>query len=232
MLQHTVLMIILLCIFLPTAIIANDKFEQIQCGSNIASQIIGSVSHDYLLNLSILSPQDNNLTLLDIEIIASPSIPIEIYFTNATIYKSCVKQCYVNQIATHQDYIIRLNKYLQDKQIINYTLSISCSKPYITTSIYTSNIVSTFAQITEFDYSVSFNQQLTFQNRGNILSFGVSILIVLVFITLGLFQHYNSDRPELLFLARKSNAPYYLCSIATLLFSIIMCSTRYTAANL
>eukprot|EP01084_Bolivina_argentea_P247254 413695_1 len=146
----------------------NDNILQIQCDTTIASQITSVSLHDYQFNLSTLPHKYSNMSSLYVTIFISPSMPIEIYFANATIYRSCIKQCYLNHMPTHQDYIFRLNKYIIDNQAINYTLTIHCNKSYITTTIYTTNIISTVLKLTEFDYSVSFNQQLTFGNRGKI----------------------------------------------------------------
>ena len=178
---------------------------------------------DYLFNLSTVSSQFSNLPSVDVEIAVNPAIPIEIYYVNATVFTSCFRDCYIKSIPISFDYILRIDKYLINDQSFNYTLSIQCYKPIQTTTMYATSSTT----LKKIDYSVSFNQQLTFGNRGNILSFGVSTLIALFFITMGLFIHRQSNRIELRFLARRSNSYFYICSIVTLLTNIIMCSTSY-----
>eukprot|EP01084_Bolivina_argentea_P173069 299753_1 len=211
---RTLRMLMSFCIFHSAIVTA--KLNQVQCGSNITSQMSSAITHDYELNLSTLSSRYKHL---DVEFITFPPIPIDIYFANTTMYKSCTKQCYISQITTDQNYIIRLSKYLGDIQIINYTFSIICNKPYITT-IYEPCINTSIIWIHQ--YVISPYDE--FRNPANILSFGVSILIVLVFIFTALFIHRASHRPEIRFLSRKSNWAYYLCSIITLLICIILCN--------
>eukprot|EP01083_Nonionella_stella_P302100 1040209_1 len=217
---QTLSIAILLCTCLATTP------NEIQCDSMTMSHLTTQISDDYWFNVSS-SSATLNWTRLDIEFITQPSIPIDIYFPNTTLYQSCFKQCIIRQTSLSDAYIIRLNRLLRANQGINYTLSVDCREAFTigtTVSIYTSDIAS---METEFDYSVSFNQQLTFGNRGNILSFGVSVLIVLLFLILGLIIHRDSDRPELQFLARKSNATFYVCAAITLFVSLVMCSSAY-----
>ena len=196
-------------IFVSLCTLVFADLKAIHCDSNISSILTTKSQENYMINVSsIPSRYKTSKSLFNLELVTNPVIPIEIYFTNGTIHTSCITNCDI-KLSTKQNYIIRLDKFLKNNDPVNYTLHTHCYLP------------STLSKL-----SLTFSPNFGFTNRGNILSFGSSILIVLIFITIGLFVHYESSRIELLFLARPSNAPFYLISIVTVSFCIIMSSTR------
>ena len=157
----------------------------------------------------------SNAQHLNIELAASRSVTISVYFTNATAFASCIKSCTL-KVPTAHEMIIRIDTFLLHGQRPNYTLDMACW-PYSTTVP---------PNVQDESYDQYFSSQLTTRrSRGNIISFNTSVLILIGFITIGSFVHRGSTVLSLKFLSKKSNLPFYASSIITLVICLQMVST-------